>query len=182
MSPTVWTLGHSNHDLATFQRLVAGAGLERVVDVRRFPSSKRHPWFNKPSLADALGDIGVGYMHLVDLGAHRDGAPDSPNTGLDGAFRAYADHMATPAFLASAQHLAELAAAERVGVLCAEASWEHCHRRFLADRLTTDGVDVLHLAADGSETPHVSSELAEVVGGRLVYRGVTQLGFGDWNS
>ena len=76
--------------------------MKALVDVRRYPVSRRHPQFGRERLAAALHEAGIAYVHELDLGGHRDPHPDSPNTGLpEGAFRGYADHMATPAFAAA---------------------------------------------------------------------------------
>jgi uncharacterized protein (DUF488 family) len=51
------------------------------MDVRRFPSSRRLPHFNAPELERALGERGIDYLHVVELGGRRDPLPDSPNGG-----------------------------------------------------------------------------------------------------
>jgi len=85
------TVGHSTHALDEFLGLLAGAGVELVADVRRFPGSRRHPHFASAALAVSLADAGIGYEHLPELGGRRAVTPDSPNDGWQvAAFRGYA--------------------------------------------------------------------------------------------
>jgi uncharacterized protein (DUF488 family) len=117
-----------------------------VADVRRYPSSRRMPWFNSGRLEPALRGAGVEYVHLEGLGGRREG-------GLGG----YATHMATPEFEAALERLLELAAERPTAVMCAERDWRNCHRRFVCDALTTGGRDVVHIGAGGELEPHQPS-------------------------
>ncbi len=95
-------MGHGTLAAGEFGALVVGAGIGVVVDVRRFPGSRRHPHFAREEMAGWLGDgHRVGYRWLPALGGRRRPAPGSPNVGLrNDQFRAYADHMASPEFRA----------------------------------------------------------------------------------
>jgi uncharacterized protein (DUF488 family) len=168
--PSIFTIGHSTHDAEVFERLLRGAGIELLVDVRRFPSSRRLPWFNGPALAKSLGEAGIEYLHLESLGGRRDPAPNSANGGWRvGQFRGYADHMATEEFQAALDGLIDLAGAGRTAVMCAEAQWWRCHRRLLSDALVARGVEVLHLDARGRAQPHELTEFAVAAGGGVTY-------------
>jgi uncharacterized protein (DUF488 family) len=96
-----FTVGHSTHSLDGLVALLARHGVERAVDVRRTPRSRRHPQFNLESLAAALPERGIDYRHLPALGGRRRPRPDSPNRGWEhAAFRGYADHALTGEFAA----------------------------------------------------------------------------------
>jgi uncharacterized protein (DUF488 family) len=166
----ILTVGHSNHEEQEFLELVRGAGIELVADVRANPRS-RYPQFNRSALAGTMKANGIGYAPLGgDLGGRRESLPDSVNTGVpEGAFRGYADHMATDSFQAGLEMLESLALERRTAVMCAEADWNHCHRRLLADVLTARGWSVLHLGPDGSLTPHEMTQAAVVENGRVTY-------------
>jgi len=43
-------------------------GVRRLVDIRRFPSSRRYPHFGGDALARALARAGVDYLHLPEMG------------------------------------------------------------------------------------------------------------------
>src|SRR3954469_14664749 len=153
--PELLTVGHSTHALPEFLSLLRGAGVELVADVRRFPGSRRHPHFGGEALAASLGEAGIGYAHLVELGGRRSAMPDSPNDGWQvAAFRGYADHLRSDEFARGRAHLEELALSRRVAVMCAEAQWWRCHRRLVADVFAFSGWSVVHVMPDGRLSPH----------------------------
>lgn len=168
--PEILTVGHSNHEERPFLELLRGAGVECLADVRANPRS-RYEHFNRSALAGSLKASGVGYEWLGErLGGRRTPAPDSPNGAWnDDAFRGYADHMASAEFAAGLDRLEELAASQRVAVMCAEADWTRCHRRLLADALVMRGHRVLHLGPDGSLAEHELSEGGLVDGASITY-------------
>jgi uncharacterized protein (DUF488 family) len=94
-------VGHGNATASALAAIVMGAGITIVVDVRRFPGSRRHPQYGHDEMARWLSTVGIGYRWLPALGARRKLAPGSPNIGLrNPQFRAYADHMASSALTA----------------------------------------------------------------------------------
>src|SRR5438105_12833138 len=100
MPPAVLTIGHSNHPLDRFLALLAQHQIEALVDIRRFPGSRKHPHFNRDNLASAVPKAGLEYHWLDSLGGrrHRQKTP-STNLGLENAgFRNYADYMLTDEF------------------------------------------------------------------------------------
>jgi len=169
----VFTVGHSNRSLAEFIALLQQHRIDLLVDVRSFPSSRRHPQFNRPALERELPLAGVRYLWLGrELGGMRDQAhEDSPHTALDeGGFRNYADHMETPLFAEGMTRLLDEAKSSRVACMCAEKDWHECHRRYLSDGLVAlEDSPVLHIRDKSAPTPHELHELARVVDGRLVY-------------
>jgi uncharacterized protein (DUF488 family) len=164
---TVLTIGHSTHDPDTFAGLLDRHGAEMLVDVRRYPGSRRVPWTNPGELERVLR---IPYVHLDGLGGRRRPAAGSPN-GLweNDAFRGYADHMASEEFAEAFERLCGLAGERRVVTMCAEAPWWRCHRRLLADALLVQGFRVSHIDARGSTEPHRLTEGAVVEGTRIAY-------------
>src|SRR5688572_1312172 len=98
---TVHTIGHSTRTLERFLDLLRAHAIELLIDVRRWPASRRNPQFQRDALAKALEEFGVRYNWRQDLGGFRKPKPDSVNTAWQvGAFRAYADFMLTDEFTA----------------------------------------------------------------------------------
>src|SRR5687767_10965285 len=97
----VSTVGHGTLPAETFSGLLAGAGLGRVVDVRSFPGSRHNPQYGREEMERWLPDAGIDYRWLRALGGRRRPVAASRHIALQhDAFRAYADHMETPEFLA----------------------------------------------------------------------------------
>lgn len=169
--PPVFTVGHSTRTAEEFLELLRENGIALLVDVRRFPGSRRHPQFGSEALARSLRGAGIGYRHEPDLGGRRTPRPDSPNTAWRNAsFRAYADHMDSAEFRAALDRLAADSRERPTTVMCAEAVPWRCHRRLIADALVARGVPVLDVLAPGDTRPHALHPDAVVLpDARLVY-------------
>ncbi len=167
---TVWTLGHSTRSWEEFLGLLRENGIERVADVRHFPTSARVPWTNRETLAGNLERAGIGYEHMVDLGGYRKARPDSKNTGWRNlGFRGYADYMETSEFAAALDRLVDRARERRTAILCAEAVPWRCHRGLLSDALVARGVRVVHILGSGQVQDHALTPFAKIQGGRPTY-------------
>lgn len=136
--------------------MLRDASVDVLVDVRRYPGSRRLPHVGAEAMAQWLPEGGIAYQWVPSLGGRRRPVPDSPNTGLrNEQFRAYADHMATEDFRAGVTDLLDAAARARVAVMCSESVWWRCHRRLLADHLVlVEGTPVEHLFHDGRTSAH----------------------------
>jgi uncharacterized protein (DUF488 family) len=166
----IWTVGHGARPIEEFLALLRAAEIKTLADVRIAPGSRRHPHFGADSLERALGDIGITYVHLPELGGHREPRADSPHRAIRvAAFRGYADHMSTEDFARGYERLVSLASESRTAIMCAETLWWRCHRRLIADRLTVDGWAVTHLLGRGKSEPHALWDAARTLDGHLVY-------------
>jgi uncharacterized protein (DUF488 family) len=165
------TVGHGTLEASAFADVVARAGAEQVVDVRRYPGSRRHPHFASAEMALWLDSSGLGYRWLPALGGRRRPSPDSLNVALrNPQFRAYGDHMATGEFAAGVRELLVIAAERAAVVMCSETVWWRCHRRLLADHLVLiEGRTVEHLFPDGHLVPHPVTPGAHVAGDHVAY-------------
>ncbi len=167
---TIWTIGHSTRDWDGFLALLAGYGIQAVADVRRFPGSRRYPWFAGEAMANTLPAAGLDYLWLPQLGGRRRALPGSPNGAWrNAAFQGYADHLDSVEFAEGLALLLELAARRRTALMCAEAVWWRCHRRLIADVLTMRGIDVLHILDASHAQAHMLTDTARLLDGRLVY-------------
>lgn len=166
------TVGHSNRALQDFIALLAAHGVGAIADVRRLPASRRHPHFAGSALERSLGAAGIGYLHIPELGGMREPLAGSPHTALaEGAFRGYADHMASAEFARGVTRLLELAAAKTTAAMCAEADPKHCHRSLLADALLARGSTVAHILDAGTPRAHELHRGVRIEGGAPVYDG-----------
>ena len=180
MDGVIWTIGHSTRTLDAFVTVLDAHGIEAVVDVRRFPGSRRLPQFNEHALADGLEQAGIAYRSLTALGGRRRPAPDSVNTGWrHDAFRGYADHLASEEFAGGLVELLTIAGGLRTAVMCAEMLWWQCHRRLIADVLLSLGYDVLHIQTEQPAEPHRLVAPAQLADGALSYAASQQSLFGS---
>ena len=171
---TIWTIGHSTRTVERFIELLRAPQMELVVDVRRYPGSRRHPQFNSGPLAQSLRAQAIDYRPAPDLGGRRTPRSDSRNTAWKNAsFRGYADYMETPVFNAALDALTAEAAKRRTAIMCAEAVWWQCHRSLIADALKARGIEVLHILEGPKIAEHPYTAPARVIDGRLDYSSST---------
>ncbi len=162
----VFTIGHGTRSAEKLLACLRAAEVGTLVDVRRFPASRRHPQFNRDALADALTDAGIEYRHAVELGGRRSGEPGEERFACirTAAFRSYAARMGTDEWQAA---LAAVLREERPCLLCAETLWWRCHRRLIAELLVARGHDVVHLIRPHEAEPHRLLDESDVRGGKL---------------
>ena len=169
----IFTVGHSTLDEGRFTALLTEAGVERLWDVRSYPSS-RWTWFRRERMEEWLPAAGVEYLWVPALGGRRRPRRDRgsqarqpakqeplPLAWHEEGFASYQWHMTTDEFLRAADELARLGDRLNVAIMCAEAVWWRCHRSMIADYLVFAGSQVVHLQP--RPTDHAS-----VMGDRLL--------------
>ena len=175
-SPSLLTFGHGTAGQDTVVELLRGADVVLLVDVRRFPGSRRHPHVARDELATWLPASGIAYRWEPRLGGRRrvpdEDAQSDPWWQVE-AFRAYAAHTRSVEFrdaMADLLHDAREVLPGRTAVLCSETVWWRCHRRLVADvAALLHVVPVQHLGHDGRLTPHPPSAGARITPEGLRY-------------
>jgi uncharacterized protein (DUF488 family) len=175
----IFTIGHTTHPLERFLALLAQHGIEALVDIRRFPGSRKFPQFNQDDLARALQKVDIEYHWLEALGGRRGKRRDGSSTvnlGLQNAgFRNYADYMLTEEFQEGAARLLEVARRKRTALMCAEGLFWQCHRRLVSDFLVANRVTVEHIMPTGELRPHELANGAVIESGQVTYPGEKSL-------
>ncbi len=149
----MFTVGHGARPAEELVQVLRDAEVETVVDVRRFPGSRRHPQFGREALEASLEEAGIAYVHAVDLGGRLSGEPGEERFACIrvAAFRSYAARMGTEEWQAAlGQALAEPVPC----FLCAETFWWRCHRRLIAELLHARGHGIVHLLEPGHSESH----------------------------
>lgn len=127
----IYTLGTSDRTPEQFLMLLGSLGIEVVVDVRRFPTS-RFNHFKRDELSRLLEGRGFGYIYLgQELGGYR-------NEG-------YEAYLETEEFRHGLERVEQLAQGRMAVILCAERLPWRCHRRFIGRELERDGFMVEHV-------------------------------------
>jgi uncharacterized protein (DUF488 family) len=160
------TIGHGTRPAEELVQCLRDAGAQTLVDVRRFPGSRRNPQFNQAAVAETLGAAGIDYRHVVELGGRRSREQGEERFGCirTPAFRGYAARMGSREW----QEALEGALAEpSVCFMCAETAWQRCHRRFIAELLVARGHEVVHLIRPHELQRHRMTDESEVRDGKL---------------
>lgn len=175
--PFMLTIGHSTLSIESFLRALKENGCALLVDVRRFPGSRRHPQFGQKELFSSLEQEGIKAVWREGLGGRRPPSPNSINLGWrNEGFRGYADYMQTQAFTAHLDWLMELEKSNTVVIMCAESLPWRCHRSLISDAVLAHKGDVedIFVQPDGasSRKPHKLTPFARVEDGRVSYPGL----------
>lgn len=166
---TVYTAGHSTRTTEELLDILRTHDVRTLVDVRRYPGSRRHPQFGREALSESLSAAGIRYVHAPELGGRRTAAADSVNGAWrSAAFRGYADYMGTAEFQAALDALEQEAMKAPTVIVCAEAVPWRCHRNLIADALVARGHQVVHLLSTDSARPHTLNAHARVQPDRTV--------------
>jgi uncharacterized protein (DUF488 family) len=162
----VFTVGHGARSADELVEMLAAARVRTLVDVRRFPGSRRHPQFGRAALSSTLEGAGIAYVHEVELGGRRSREPGEERFPCVGAaaFRSYVARMGQQQWQDSFSRSLE---APAPCFMCAETLSQRCHRRFIAELLAARGHEVLHLVRPGETQRHRPHEQAEYRDGRL---------------
>ena len=167
---TIYTIGHSTRTIEQFIELLKAHDIEELVDVRTVPRSRHNPQFGAEELAASLQRAGIAYKHLAKLGGLRSTSKESVNLGWQNtSFRGFADYMATSEFQTALDELKTLAEKKTIVIMCAEAVPWRCHRSLIADALTVQSWQVLHIQSRKTAIHHELTSFLKVQDGKLTY-------------
>jgi uncharacterized protein (DUF488 family) len=141
----IFTIGYEGATVPEFVAALEQAGVQRVIDVRALPLSRR-PGFSKSPLRSALAEAGIEYVHLKALGTPAEGRAAARAGRHSDLERIYAGQLELPEAMAEAAQMLELAREKPSALLCMEREPEHCHRTLLLDA-AAPGAEVVHLYA-----------------------------------
>src|SRR3954454_16363773 len=141
----IFTIGYEGATMDDFLAALKAAGVERLIDVRALPLSRR-PGFSKSPLRAALEEVGVEYVHLKALGTPPDGRSAARAGRREDLKRIYAGQLELPEAIVQAAQMLELAGEKPSVLLCFEREDSECHRTLLLDAVAPEA-DVVDLFA-----------------------------------
>lgn len=136
----IYTLGHSTRSLEEFLEILRNYRVELIVDVRRFPSSKKFPHFNKENLERELTKNEIRYLHFPELGGYRK--------------EGYENFSKSKEFENAIKKLLEIVNGKTAAILCSELLWWRCHRRYISKALVELGCKVIHIFDEEKTQEH----------------------------
>jgi len=136
---TLFTIGHSNHSIEVFVKLLLAHNIAQVVDVRTFPSSRFSPHFNRNALSDSLAAAGIDYVWA--------------GKQLGGKGKTNSELRQTAVFRQALKELIRQSQAQPTVMMCAEEDPFQCHRRYLLARSLMEDfsfVEIEHIRKDST--------------------------------
>ena len=141
----IFTIGYEGTTVGEFVAALQEAGVQRIIDVRALPNSRR-PGFSKTPLRAALAEVGIDYVHLRALGTPADGRAAARAGRHEELERIYAGQLELSEAIAQGAQMVELAREKPSALLCYEREPSGCHRSLLLDAVAADA-EVTHLYA-----------------------------------
>ena len=133
----IFTIGYEGTTVPEFIAALQKAGVERVIDVRALPLSRR-PGFSKSALRAALEEADIEYVHLKALGTPSEGRTAARAGRHADMARIYAGQLELPEAIVQSAVMIELAKEKPSALLCMEREPEHCHRTLLLKAIAPD--------------------------------------------
>lgn len=139
----IFTIGYEATTMDEFIAALRKAGVERVIDIRAVPLSRR-PGFSKNILAASLKEAGIDYVLLKNLGTPKLGRDAAKKGDVATLRNVYAGQLELPEAQAEAAKMRALAEEKPSALLCFERNPEHCHRTLLL-AAAGEGAEVIDL-------------------------------------
>ena len=139
----IFTIGYEATTMGEFLSALQAAGVQRVIDVRAVPNSRR-PGFSKNPLKNALAEAGIDYVHLKALGTPAEGRAAARAGRQEDLERIYSGQLELPEAMVQVEQMRELAAEKPSALLCYERDPAGCHRSLLLSAGASDA-SVSHL-------------------------------------
>ena len=137
MALKLFTIGYEGATQAEVIAALTAAGVERVIDVRAVPLSRR-PGFSKNILANGLREAGIDYVNLKALGTPPEGREAARKGRHEVLERVYSAQLDTPEAALAAAQMIEFAAEKPSALLCFERDPSGCHRTLLHHAVMPD--------------------------------------------
>jgi uncharacterized protein (DUF488 family) len=130
---TLCTVGYEGRSLDELTELLCAAGVERLIDVRELPLSRRRG-FSKTALGDSLREFGIEYVHVKALGNPKPNRQRYWAGDVEGGAAVYRERLNNGSHWALVE-LAESLGSNVVCLLCFERDPAECHRDVIVQEL-----------------------------------------------
>lgn len=133
----LFTIGYEGSTQPEFIAVLRAAGVERVIDVRAVPLSRK-PGFSKNILANGLHEAGIDYVHLKALGTPPEGREAARKGNHAKLEVVYAGQLELPEAIVQTAQMIDLAQEKPSALLCFERDPGACHRTLLIGAVAPD--------------------------------------------
>ncbi len=130
-----------------FARLLAGAGVERLIDVRELPISRRKG-YAKTALSEAMEAVGIEYVHMRELGNPKELRDLYKSGRVEEGRDRYREHLLA-AQRPALEDLHKKLGEKRCALMCLEHDPACCHRSVIIEALGSELGLELDVAAIG---------------------------------
>jgi len=144
----LYTIGYEEVGQGDFVAALKAAKVKTLVDVREIANSRR-AGFSKKSLAAALDEAGIAYIHMKPLGTPKLGREAARKGDTPTMTRIFEAKLVEPASQLALAETADLAQRGRTCIMCLEHDWRGCHRAIVARHIEDEfGIRPEHLSPE----------------------------------
>lgn len=144
----LYTIGYEKVGQADFVAALRAAKVKTLVDVREVANSRR-AGFSKKSLAAALDEAGIAYIHMKSLGTPKLGREAARKGDTPTMTRIFEAKLVEPESQLALAETADLAKRGRTCIMCLEHDWRGCHRAIVARHIEDEfGLTPEHLSPE----------------------------------
>ncbi|MCX6645697.1 MAG: DUF488 domain-containing protein [bacterium] len=145
---SIFTIGHSNHEIERFLELLKQNKIQILADVRSSPYSRYVVQYNHDAIEHLVSRANIEYQFF---GGVLGGKPSDPDLYDSDGRVLYGKIAESEQFQEGIDHLIKLIRNFTVAIMCSEEIPSGCHRRLLITRVLMErGVNVIHIRGDGS--------------------------------
>jgi len=133
VKPKLFTVGYEGRSLDELITELVDAGIDRLVDVRELPLSRRRG-FSKTALSETLHEAGIEYVHVKALGNPKSNRERYWAGDIEGGAAVYRKHLNNGSRSALVE-LADSLGNDPTCLLCFERDHTECHRDVIVEAL-----------------------------------------------
>lgn len=134
---TLFTIGYEGISLEEYLNRLIKNGVQLLVDVRNNPLSMKYG-FSKSQLKKYCESVNIQYIHLPEVGIQSEQRQElNTQADYDKLFKTYMQNNLTKTQATQQQILSLLIQHKRIALTCFEANICQCHRKHLAEAITS---------------------------------------------
>ena len=152
---TVYSIGHSNHNIESFCDLLLQSKIQYLIDVRSVPFSRYYPQFNQERIIKSLNQLEIEYIFLgfelggriKDISCYKNGLVPEKKIGYALHLK-YEEIIKKDWFNNGINTLLSLVNKGTCAFMCSEENPEKCHRELIIGRRLRElGIQIIHIRA-----------------------------------
>ena len=142
---TILTIGYEGSTIEDFVATLKLADVQVLIDIRDVPVSRKRG-FSKKALAATLGNAGVEYVHLRDLGDPKPGREAARRGNMEAFERIFRAHLEGREAQEALEEALDISSEVCACLLCYERDHAGCHRTIVAEEMANrNAIPIRHL-------------------------------------
>lgn len=153
MKNVLYTIGHSQHELEYFVKMLNEYDINYLLDVRSIPYSQFAANYNREHIKAVLNNVGIKYIYM---GSYFGARPDDEDLFTKEGYLDFEKARKCDRFKAGVENVIKgIREGNSISLMCTEKDPIECHRAIMVARTFYElEVEVQHILGDGSLQSH----------------------------